>query len=207
MIDCAAMHSDAQLTLDIEREIAAVDEWVRAFPHERLRKARKALLVQRAELDSKIDELDRRLAVYESLRVPASNGKRDPEPVAPSRRRVTPRRAAFYRILEQDSEREIPLGEIKDRLVALGHMEDTERERHSLQVMASKMVKRGEVQRPRDGFYKFRPPHGESVEASSPVSPATSGNEEAVEDGEAAFQRLPRPAQEGAPDVAHRAGS
>lgn len=216
--------SDDQLELGIEDDLKAVDEWVAAFPHQRLRDALARLRAERASIDEKIQEIDRRLASYESLRRPRSASNVDPaaasvvNPAAKAARSrpVTPRRAAFYKILEQDPDRAIPFSEIKERLVGMGFMQDTKSEIHSLNVMASKMVQRGEIGRERDGFYKFLPPHseapgtrrdgGEQAVTQPDVQSQDGSGSQGRGDPRIVTEGHPLPS-EGAPGEAHLAGS
>lgn len=218
------MSDDAQLQIDLESEIKAVNEWVDAFPLAAVRAALKELQRQRDEIDIRILDLEDKVLVYQSIRPAARsrNGK-GPEvgsvatsPQAAVGRRKTPRREAFYKILEAEPEKSFPLAEIRDRLVAMGHMADTKAERHSLQVMASKMFKRGEIARPQDGFYKFLPPHAvaASDQAKGSDQSVVQTNVHGQDGGGLQGRGDPRvvseghpPALEGAPDVAHRAGS
>lgn len=164
------MGDATQLRLDLEAEIAAVDKWVESFPLVNARRALAELKRQRDEIDLAILDIEDKMAMHESFRpASAQNGAAAPATRATAVRNATgrpktPRREAFYKILEADPERTFSLAEIRDRLIELNLMQDSKADRHSLQVMASKMYKRGEIDRPRDGHYKFLPPHSEAPE-------------------------------------------
>jgi len=58
-------------------------------------------------------------------------------------------------LLERDEYHEFRLAEIRDHLIEGGLMEDTPRARHALEMTVVNMTKRGELERPRKGFYKI----------------------------------------------------
>lgn len=188
-----------------------VRQWVDSFPEAQVRSALSALIAQRDGIDRKIDRLETQIGYFESMRAkitPPTNGvvAKDPDPqLEPQRPKITPRRAAIIEILSGQPNRAFKLSEIKQRLVQRGLMEDTPRETHSLQVMAQKMLKKGELERPRDGYYRIRRDSG--VEASAQTSLAAS-EDEGLERGLTPHSSgVSLSASEDAPGEAHLAGS
>jgi hypothetical protein len=141
----------------------ALLSWLDDFPVAALDKRLTALLLQRRELDVEIRFLQAQLMRHrqylEDLR-PGAAGRERPTPAsdasgAQPKTQTPPKRLAALRLLSEAPGRAWRLAEIRQALIDRGWLEDNDRARHALQVTLLAMAKRGELQKPRTGFYQM----------------------------------------------------
>lgn len=143
----------------------ALLDWLDAFPTERIERRLSALLTQRRSLDVEIRFLQAQLVRYrqylEDLRpgtLTASedgrrqNGESDATTGQPQ---MPPKRLAVLRLLAETPGRAWRLAEVRQALIERGWLEDSDRASHALQVTLLGMAQRGELNKPRTGFYRI----------------------------------------------------
>jgi len=145
---------------------AQLDTWVGAFPVDAIRAHLKELERQKGNIESAIESLNRRLAIWQAMRAhQAGQGDLVPTPS---------KRDAVLNLLERDPYREFTHAEIRSTLIESGLLEDARKARHALEMTLSNMTKRGEIERLRKGFYRFA---REGYNSAVPTSPTSSGDE------------------------------
>jgi hypothetical protein len=126
---------------------AQLDSWVDGFPIETLRQHLAELEQQKGTIEAAIESLNRRLDIWQAMRAHShGHGHLAKRPS---------KRDAVLTLLEKDPWREFSLAEIRQRLIADGLLDDTAKARHALEATVSNMTKRGEIARPRKGFYEI----------------------------------------------------
>jgi hypothetical protein len=133
-----------------ETAAEAINDWLNAFPADRVRSELQSLERQRHQLDERISVLRRRLALWESAKAADENG------IVTDPRLLPSKRQAISQILDEHPLRTFRLVEIREALVARGWLEVNHRSIHALEVAAAAMAKRGEIVRPRRGYYRAR---------------------------------------------------
>jgi hypothetical protein len=142
----------------------ALLSWLESFPVKELEKRLTYLVKQRRDLDVEIRFLQAQVTRYrqylEDLRPPnaqvsvaeATAGKAAPRT---AERHRLPKRIAVLRLLSETPGRTWRLADIRKTLIDRDWLEDSERARHALQVALLGMAKRGELEKPRTGFYRL----------------------------------------------------
>ncbi len=126
---------------------AQLDRWVEDFPADSIREHLAELERQRGTIEAAIESLTRRLQMWIALRAhTAGKGHLAKRPS---------KRDAVLALLERDHTREFSLAEIRSYLSEAGVLEDSAKARHALEATVSNMTKRGEIDRPRKGFYRL----------------------------------------------------
>lgn len=125
---------------------AQLDQWVDDFPVEAIRQHLRELRERKGTIEAAIESLDRRLAVWSAMRSHASGHDVASPPS---------KRDGVLNLLERDPNHDFRLAEIRDHLTEGGLMEDSAKARHALEMTVVNMTKRGEIERPRKGFYRI----------------------------------------------------
>jgi hypothetical protein len=125
---------------------AQLDQWVDEFPVHAIRQHLDELHRRKGDLEAAIESLNRRLAVWIAMRSHAEGRDVDSPPS---------KRDGILNLLERDPHREFRLSEIRAHLTEGGLMQDTAKARHALEMTVVNMTNRGEIERPRKGFYRI----------------------------------------------------
>lgn len=139
-------------TLPIGHLEAQLDRWVDSFPVEAIQQHLAELQARKGTIDAAIESLTKRLQVWQAIR--AHDAGRGVSVVVPTKRE------SVLVLLDRDPTREFSLAEIREYLVDCGLLENSARARHALEVTVSNMVRRGEIARPKRGFYALVSPGG-----------------------------------------------
>jgi hypothetical protein len=123
-----------------------LDQWVDSFPVDSIRQHLADLEQKKGTIEAAIESLNRRLRIWQTMRAHSAGGISAPE-VRPSKR------DAVLSILERDPTREFALAELRQMMLDGGLLDDTQKGRHALEATVSNMCKRGEIERPRKGYY------------------------------------------------------
>jgi hypothetical protein len=136
----------------------ALLSWLDAFPTTALERRLGTLLLQRRELDVEIRFLQAQLFRYRQYLEDLRPGSTQESPAAGGRVGGKPypaKRLAVLRLLSESPGRALRLSDIRSALVHRGWLEDSDKARHALQVALLGMAKRGELEKPRTGFYRM----------------------------------------------------
>ena len=141
----------------------ALLDWIDAFPTKQLERRLAALLMQRRDLDVEIRFLQNQLLRYrqylEDLRPGEAGAPATPSRSRDAGQRTTDarpaKRLAVLRLLSETPGRTWRLSDLRDELTKRGWLEDSDKARHALQVTMLSMAKRGEIEKPRTGFYRI----------------------------------------------------
>jgi hypothetical protein len=146
----------------IEAETAeALLGWLEAFPNKELERRLSLLLTQRRKLDVEIRFIQTQLMRHRQYLEDLSPGSTTaiaeaiPRTSARSRSQYPPKRMAVLRFLSETPGRAWRLADLKTGLIGRGWLEDNDRARHALQVTVLGMAKRGELEKPRTGYYSL----------------------------------------------------
>jgi hypothetical protein len=138
--------------------------WIEAFPTKELETRLTTLLKLRRQLDMEIRFLQAQVLRYrqylEDLRPDTaqpdqSGAEGETRAATTTDQRHPPKRMAVLRLLSETPGRTWRLADIRKTLVERGWLEDSDRARHALQVALLGMAKRGELEKPRTGFYRL----------------------------------------------------
>jgi hypothetical protein len=147
----------------VEAETAeALLNWLEAFPTKELERRLSYLLKERRDLDVEIRFLQTQLVRFRQYLEDLKPGTAEAalmdagsHPGARQRPQHPPKRMAVLRFLSETPGRAWRLADIKVALTKRGWLEDSDRARHALQVTVLGMAKRGEIEKPRTGFYRL----------------------------------------------------
>jgi len=145
-----------------------VDDFLRAYPEEQLRREIEQLEM---ELLDKREELElvqrwKHLRALEDGSQPdggheadaEAEGERQPARVeSEGADAPATRREAIETVMRERPNHSWKLSELREALVARGWLPDDEASNHRLQVTASRMAKRRQLRRPRQGYYRLPP--------------------------------------------------
>jgi hypothetical protein len=135
----------------VEGELA---EWIRTFPSREVKAQIAELESARARLEDALRSLHTQLALWDAARRAAStNGPRGRDV---RDRPLPPKREAILHVLSERPDHTFRLAEIREILLARGWMPAGRKAAHALEVAATTLAKRGEIDRPRRGFYRMR---------------------------------------------------
>jgi hypothetical protein len=150
----------------------SLDDWIATFPVDRVRKELDALKRQKGSLEAAIDALNRRLALWQA----AKDGIDDMH-VLVGRRNYPPKRDAILHYLAERDGQVVRLGVMRDALIERGWLAHGKKAAHAFEVTAANLVRRGEIERVRKGYYRSVPLATEprqAVERNEVPGPITS---------------------------------
>jgi hypothetical protein len=151
--------------------------WIEAFPTQELERRLTTLVKRRRDLDVEIRFLQTQILRYrqylqdlrpspsEATQPPESEQRHDGPPT--SRPTRPPKRLAVLKLLSESPGRTWRLADIRNTLIERGWLDDNDRARHALQVALLGMAKRGELEKPRTGFYRLATDETASVDTET----------------------------------------
>jgi hypothetical protein len=133
--------------------------WIEQIPLEDLQAELQALEAQKAELESKVGVIRTALTLYSVARAAGvASAERVPRPARGSRQSSRqPAYVGIREVLASDPERAWKLEEIHQAMIQRGVAEPGRQDRGRLQLAASRMVEKGQIEKPSYGHYRLPP--------------------------------------------------